>query len=144
MHVSLLTYRVVKQFTKIPVPDVLAWSAQNDNPIGNEYIIMSKIPGVLLKDVWNTMTASQHIKCIESIAYLVKKLSAVDVPCYGSLYNSTDGPDGLLDFETHYGIGPLCKTHLHENEVAQTDGLGGKNESLGPCAFSLPRASSQC
>ena len=144
MHVSLLTYRVVKQFTKIPVPDVLARSAQNDSSIGTGYIIMSKIPGVLLKNVWNTMTASQHIKCIESIAYLVKELCAVDVPCYGSLYNSTDGQDGLLDFETHYGIDPLCKSHHRENEVAQTDDLGGKNNNLGPCAFSLPLASPQC
>ena len=84
MRAHWLTF-TVKKFTKIPVPDVLAWSSQSDNPVGAEYIIMNEIPGALLKDVWNTMTASQHITCIQSIALLIKELCAVDVPHYGSL-----------------------------------------------------------
>jgi hypothetical protein len=135
-YASLLIQCAVKQFTKIPVPDVLASSSQNDNPIGTEYIIMNEIQGVLLKDVWNTMTASQHIKCIESIAHLVKELCAVNIPYFGSLYSSTDEQDGLLALGRHYGIGPLCKAHYHVNEVVQTgDSSDSTQGRFGPCAL---------
>jgi hypothetical protein len=123
---------------------VLAWSLQSDDPVGVEYIIMSEIPEVLLKDVWNTMTASQHITCIRSIALLIKELCAVEIPCYGSLYTRTEGQDDLLAFGTHYGIGPLCKAHHHTNKLAQIEDLRNPNKSLGPCAFSLPSALIQC
>jgi hypothetical protein len=117
---------------------VLASSSQNDSPIGTEYIIMNEIQGVLLKDVWNTMTASQHIKCIESIAHLVKDLCAVDIPYHGSLYNLADEQDHLLAFETGFAVGPLCKAHHHANELI---GIGHSVDStqgcFGPCAFRL-------
>ena len=128
----------VKKFTNIPAPDVLAWSSQNDNPVGAEYILMNEIPGVLLTDVWKTMTASQHITCIQSIALLIKELCAIDVPYCGSLYSLTDGRDDLLAFDTHYGIGPLCKAHHHADQLAQTSDIRTPNKNLGPCAFSVP------
>lgn len=134
----------VKKFTKISVPDVLAWSSQGDNPVGAEYIIMNEIPGVLLKDVWNTMTASQHITCIQSIALLIKEFCAVEIPHYGSLYNLADGQADLLALKNHYAIGPLGKAHHHANKLVQTDDLRNPNENFGPCAFSLPPASTQC
>jgi hypothetical protein len=134
----------VKKLTKVPVPDVLAWSSQSDNPVGAEYIIMSEIPGVLLKDVWNTMTASQHITCIRSITFLVKELCAVEISYYGSLYSRTNGQDDLLAFDTHYGIGPLCKAHHRADKLAQTENLRTPDKSFGPCAFSLPSAWTQC
>jgi hypothetical protein len=123
---------------------VLAWGSQSDNPVGTEYIIMNEIPGVLLKDVWNTMTASQHITCIRSIAFLVKELCAVEVSYHGSLYSSTDGQDDLLVFDAHYGIGPLCKAHHRADQLFQADGQKRLKNNIGPCAFPLPSASPQC
>jgi hypothetical protein len=105
---------------------------------------MSEIPGVLLKDVWNTMTASQHITCIRSIAFLVKELCAIDIPHYGSLYSLTDGQGDLLAFDTRYGVGPFCKAHHHTNKLAQIEDPKTLDKSLGPCAFPLPSTSTQC
>ena len=105
---------------------------------------MNEIPGVLLKDVWNTMTASQHITCIQSIALLIKEFCAVEIPHYGSLYNLADGQADLLALKNHYAIGPLGKAHHHANKLVQTDDLRNPNENFGPCAFSLPPASTQC
>ena len=143
MRAHWLTF-TVKKFTKIPVPDVLAWSSQSDNPVGAEYIIMNEVPGVLLKDVWRTMTASQHITSIQSTALLVKEICVVDVPHYGSLYNLADGQADLLALKNHYAIGSLGKAHHHANKLVQTDDLRNPNENFGPCAFSLPPASTQC
>jgi len=111
---------------------VLAWFSQSDNAVGAEYIIMNEIPGVLLKDVWNTMTASQHITCIQSIAHLVKELCAVDIPYYGSLYSPTGENDDLLAFETDYGIGPLWKPHHSAGELVQTDDTKDPTKNFGP------------
>jgi hypothetical protein len=43
---------------------------------------MSEMPGALLKDVQNCMTASQHIKCTRSIARLITQSCAIHIPYY--------------------------------------------------------------
>jgi hypothetical protein len=114
----------------------VAWSSQSDNPVGADYIITNVMPGVLLRGVWEAMTTSQHITCIESIAHLVRELCTVNFPGYGSLYNLEDGHDDLLAFDAHHGLGPLCKTRHHESEQVQADELRNPTKFLGPCAFS--------
>lgn len=126
----------VKESTTIPVPDVLAWSSQSDNPVGADYIITNEMLAVLLEDAWETMTTSQHITCIESVAHLVRKLCTVDFPGYGSLYNLEDGNDDLLAFDNHHGLGPLCKTRSHETERVQDDELRSPTKFIRPSTFS--------
>ncbi|WPG98766.1 Hypothetical protein R9X50_00156200 [Acrodontium crateriforme] len=105
---EVATLRFVQERTKVPVPRVLAWSSTIDNVVGAEYMIMDAMPGVLLKDVWNTMTASQHIRCIQSLGYLTKELCSLDFPHYGSLYLNADRPKGAIILNDTYCIGPLC------------------------------------
>jgi hypothetical protein len=37
------------------VPKVYAWNSRAENPVGAEYIVMEKAPGIQLSDVWNDM-----------------------------------------------------------------------------------------
>jgi len=89
LQILVLTSLLVRETTSVPVPEALSWSSSSKNAVGVEYILMSEMPGVLLKDVWNGMTASQHIKCIQSIARLIKQLCAIRLPCYGSIYHAS-------------------------------------------------------
>lgn len=96
---------------------------------------MDEIPGVLLKDVWNTMPASQHIKCIQSIARMIRELCSVNIPYYGSIYHSTEELEGVLHFHDRYDIGPLCGPRQCANELAQAGNVKEPTKSLGPCKY---------
>lgn len=96
--------------TTIPVPAVLSWNATKTSPVGSEYIVMESIPGVPLKDVWNTMSASQHIRCIESIGKLTKQLCQYKFIEYGSLFMKDYAPQGSQSLQTQHSI-VLGPTH---------------------------------
>ena len=65
---------------------------------------MSEISGVLLKDIWNGMTASQHIKCIQSIARPIKQLCAIRLACYESIYHTSESIEGATCINERYVI----------------------------------------
>lgn len=71
---------------------------------------MESIPGVPLKDVWNTMSASQHIRCIESIGKLTKQLCQYKFTEYGSLFMVDFTPKGSKPLQTEHSV-VLGPTH---------------------------------
>ena len=72
---------------------------------------MSEMPGVLLKDVWNGMTAPQCIKYIQSIARLIKQLCAISLPCYRTIYHASEAIEDAVYINDRYVIGPVAKEH---------------------------------
>nr|POE56568.1 altered inheritance of mitochondria protein 9, mitochondrial [Quercus suber] len=74
----------------IPVPQVYAWSSTVDNPVGAEYILMERCPGIELHKVWDTITDRQKAAIIHKlVGYEVAFVSA-KLPMYGSLYYTAD------------------------------------------------------
>ncbi|KAI4277046.1 MAG: hypothetical protein LQ337_002071 [Flavoplaca oasis] len=55
----------VSTHTRLPTPKLLAWNANPVNPIGAEYIIMEKAPGVQLFTVWDDLSATDRLKLIK-------------------------------------------------------------------------------
>jgi aminoglycoside phosphotransferase len=49
-EVATLAY--MRRYTTIPVPRVIAYSATVDNELGFEWILMEKVPGVSLPEIW--------------------------------------------------------------------------------------------
>ncbi len=49
---EVATLKWVRMMTQLPIPEVLAYGADRDNPIGFEWIIMEKMHGNPLADVW--------------------------------------------------------------------------------------------
>ena len=94
---------------------------------------MSEIPGVLLKDVWNTMTASQHIKCIQSIARHVQELCKIQIPYYGSIYHHIMGYEDGLHINHRFVIGPFCGTRECSKESTHINTSDERTSSFGPC-----------
>lgn len=126
----------VRSKTSVPVPKVLAWSANSESDsVGTDYIIMEHIPGVALNNVWSEMTKVQHINLIERIGGLVKQLCALDFGAFGSLYlNTADKPSSTHPISEEYCIGPHCGRQfwrLNDDQTAQTTvplGLQGPRE----------------
>jgi len=59
----------VRNVLHIPAPKVYAWcSRANETPVGAEYIIMEKVPGIKLSHVWEDM-------------HILKKIGDCDTTC---------------------------------------------------------------
>ncbi|KAF1962350.1 kinase-like protein [Byssothecium circinans] len=86
-EVATLEYLRLKQ---IPVPRVYGWSSTASNPVGAEYIIMEKLHGKTLGDVWFTLDFKQRYKVIEQIVQLEQKLFSFQLPASGSIYFPND------------------------------------------------------
>ena len=132
--------------TTIPVPKVLAWSADPSNPVGAEYIVMEKSPGIQLFEVWDNTTEADRLRLIKSLTQLEHQLAAIRFPAYGSLYfrHSVSKAservvlDSSVDPTGMFCVGPSCGP-------AWTDGTSSTdiepNIDAGPCksfrSFSL-------
>ncbi|RMZ79462.1 hypothetical protein DV738_g3395, partial [Chaetothyriales sp. CBS 135597] len=74
-----------------PVPRVLAWSSKaHDNPVGAEYIIMDKVPGIELERVWPSMDIKDRFALVKTIAGFQKAWTSVSFKKFGSLYYAND------------------------------------------------------
>ncbi|OQE01958.1 hypothetical protein PENSOL_c003G07293 [Penicillium solitum] len=69
-----------------PAPHVHAWNSQaKSHPVGAEFIIMDKVEGVPLSQIWSTMQLQQRLKVIIAMT-MQKKWLSVSFSHYGSLY----------------------------------------------------------
>ncbi|KZF22374.1 hypothetical protein L228DRAFT_261549 [Xylona heveae TC161] len=114
---EVATLKFLQSHTTIPVPNVLAWSSDSANAIGTEYILMEKIPGVALAEVWETMSTPEHYKIIDRIVEMERDLISFDFSAYGSLFLRDSVPtkfEGIplpetLDPAKLFCIGPSVK-----------------------------------
>jgi hypothetical protein len=121
----------------IPVPKIYGYCNDVDTPVGAEYILMEKVKGKSLGDVWFTLSPKDRIKGLSAIVEHETKLFSLSFPAFGSVYFDQDlppdmgkvlcqngsfnqrlciGPDTSLKFwyETRSALDinrGLCKTH---------------------------------
>ncbi|KAG5287825.1 phosphotransferase enzyme family protein [Histoplasma capsulatum G186AR] len=83
-EVAVLKY--VIQHTNVPVPEVYAWSSDPTNPVGVEYIIMGRAPGVPVFKIWGEMSQPRKLELIKQLTKFEHELASIQLPAYGSLY----------------------------------------------------------
>ncbi|KAI5356527.1 Putative aminoglycoside phosphotransferase, protein kinase-like domain superfamily [Septoria linicola] len=114
-EVAVMQY--IRQHTKVPVPKILAWSSNQTNVVGAEYIIMEKAPGIQLVKVFDKMRDYDHFMLIKNLCALESELAAIEFPASGSLYlrqSLQDSNDVAIpldisqDPEGQFCIGPAC------------------------------------
>ncbi|RJE23926.1 Phosphotransferase enzyme family [Aspergillus sclerotialis] len=99
----------------MPVPKVFAWSADSTNPVGAEYIVMERIPGIQIFKKWDEMGESNRISLIKRITQWERELSEIQFPASGSLYYKSSLKDEeripldpVVDPEGAFCAGPSC------------------------------------
>ncbi|PLB45810.1 hypothetical protein P170DRAFT_449418 [Aspergillus steynii IBT 23096] len=112
-EVAVLNF--VRSRTSIPAPRAISWSSDVTNPVGAEYIVMEKVPGVQMFKKWDEMGESNRIPLIKRLTQWECELSAIKLPAYGSLYYGSSLPgseaislDPSMDPEGEFCIGPAC------------------------------------
>ncbi|RHZ63626.1 putative sensor histidine kinase/response regulator [Aspergillus thermomutatus] len=76
----------------IPTPGVYAWCSTKANPVGAEYILMEKLDGTPLGDIWYAMTPKEQHKIMKQIVEWETRLMSLEFPACGSLYYQKDLP----------------------------------------------------
>lgn len=129
---------------KIPVPKVLAWSSNPHNPVGAEYIIEEKVPGVRLGNVWYQWPREKKLKLISQVVSIEHSLTLVNFQRHGCIYYKEDlqgltgdAPDLSItssapiapEILERYTIGPITSPELWRS--------GRENMKLdrGPCRY---------
>jgi hypothetical protein len=129
-----------RRILKTPVPRVLAWSSKvEDNPVGAEYIIMEKAPGIGLERAWPTMKIKDRITVVKAIAAFQKTWTSVSFKRFGSLYYSKDleapargeplyvNSDGVDITDDEFAVGPSMGREWID------DGRASVEMERGPC-----------
>ncbi|KAH9967393.1 phosphotransferase enzyme family-domain-containing protein [Russula dissimulans] len=85
---EVATLRYVGKITSIPVPRVIAFDSSAENELGFEWILMSKLPGVALKSLWDSPSLlwEERVELTKTLAGYVKQLTSFKFPRMGSLY----------------------------------------------------------
>lgn len=95
----------------VPTPKVYGYSACAENSVGSEYIIMEKVPGRCLGEVWYALSSQERTRVLEEIVDQEAKLFSIPLPAYGSVYNTVDLPSkmGRVEFQNRsrrFCVGP--------------------------------------
>ncbi len=74
----------------VPVPQILSWSSRADStPVGAEFIVMEKLPGVELECVIRKALKEVH-KIMISLNQIENKFTRTPFASYGSIYFKDD------------------------------------------------------
>ncbi|KAK2731963.1 hypothetical protein FQN57_003059 [Myotisia sp. PD_48] len=88
---EVATMDFARSVLETPVPKVYAWNATiNSNPVGAEFIIMEKIPGVLFSTVWRDLEPKQKLTVFAQVARYMRRWSDVRFNKIGGLYYAKD------------------------------------------------------
>lgn len=94
----------------VPVPRVYAYSTDDSNPVGSEYIIMGKkMPGRPLGDRWFDLLDKQRLKALLQLVQLEAKLYSIELPTSGSIYYAKDLPPNsprITISDSDFCVGP--------------------------------------
>ncbi|EEP82801.1 predicted protein [Uncinocarpus reesii 1704] len=82
----------VRTVCETPVSKVYSWNSK-PNPVGAEYIVMEKVPGVPLDSVWSSMKFEDRVAVVKSIARHQEAWMSVSFGHFGGLYFAQDLDD---------------------------------------------------
>ena len=115
----------------LPVPKVLSWCSTGANPLGWEYVILEKVQGRELEEVWYTMSHEERKTVMKGIVEVERLLFRLDFPASGSLFFRNSLPDHVpavpLPDNDSFCVGPSMEYlwWYHQREELQVNG--------GPC-----------
>ncbi|KAG6270712.1 hypothetical protein E4U48_003713 [Claviceps purpurea] len=86
-----LTHGQAREVLNTPLPEVYDWcSRAHETPVGAEFILMEKLDGVELEEVWPEMTIQDRYEVVQAVASYQKSWASVSFEQFGSLYFAED------------------------------------------------------
>lgn len=121
----------------VPVPKVLAYSPNQTNAVGTEYMLLERLEGTPMSGQWFSMDTKTRVKLMRQIVDVERRFMSIHFPASGSLYHRRD-----LDSSQHcipvlddIVVGPTAQHEWWYQERASLE------VDRGPCKFSYRSAS---
>jgi hypothetical protein len=108
-EVAVMTW--VRQNTRLPVAEVVRFDATTDNPLGHEYTLLQRLPGVAVSDVYDRLSPEVLDRLIDQMVDIVHQTHTM----------SWHGVFGL-QFDSNGDVVPgpvLEETFWHSPDVAK-------------------------
>ncbi len=116
---EVATIEYVRKHSTMPVPRIIAYTSSASNELGYEWILMEKVDGVPLNDVWDIMPFDSKVDLTVEFARFIKQLQACRFPLLGNLY--------FADIWNQAGYTPILSEYEPAVDVANTDiGIDGE------------------
>jgi aminoglycoside phosphotransferase (APT) family kinase protein len=116
---EVATLEWVGKLTHLPVPKVLAYGADRDNPIGFEYIIMERMHGKPLADVWHDIRFYAKETLVHQLALFCATTFEQQMNRIGNLFPNPGGN------KRHFKIGRIVSADFIWDDCLHQDGLRG-------------------
>ncbi|TFK46873.1 hypothetical protein OE88DRAFT_1667154 [Heliocybe sulcata] len=97
--------KYVKEHTRVPVPEVLAYDSDDDKTVGGEWVVMEKMPGVVATLIWPQLSKELRRQLTINIANIFAQLLKLRFHKIGSLHE--DDKRGFL-------VGPMALLPSHD------------------------------
>jgi hypothetical protein len=120
----------------IRTPEVYASCSTKENPVGSEYIIMEKLGGTPLGDMWYSMTPREQHNMMKQIVEWETRLMSSEFPACGSIYYCKDLPSEKRiplssQKDVEFCIGPIAHYSWWHDERSML------NIDGGPCKWMI-------
>ncbi|KAI0359539.1 hypothetical protein OH77DRAFT_1034962 [Trametes cingulata] len=130
MQRDIFTMEYITSRTSVPIPRLHAYSCTTDNPLGYPYMIMDRICGTRLDDVWDDPSwwtgERKKENLFDSLAGFMVELAGLEFDKIGTLDRSSDGSCVVVPFSwgleesgtsdgPHNDLGPFNTTHEYLN-----------------------------
>ncbi|CAG9977305.1 unnamed protein product [Clonostachys byssicola] len=130
MESEMATLEFLRQKSTIPVPRPIAWNSSATNPLGYEWALLEKVPGVELEDVWLKVPWEKKVDIVESIASYLGQIWSLDLRFskIGSLYRTT-----FVDHERSDDTSPpATPTEPSSMSMSRADAAFKEGFKIGP------------
>ncbi|KAJ5139197.1 uncharacterized protein N7515_004045 [Penicillium bovifimosum] len=123
----------------VPVPKVLAYSPDQTNAVGTEYILLEKLEGTPLGDQWFSMDTKTRVKVMRQIVDLERQFMSIHFPASGSLYHrrDLDGSQHSILVSDDIVVGPTAQLEWWYRERASLKVDRGPWDTFSAC-FEAP------
>ncbi|KAI0542572.1 phosphotransferase enzyme family-domain-containing protein [Xylaria digitata] len=138
----------VNQHTSLPVPRVIAYDSSRDNPLGFEWILMSRAEGKSLSESWWSVSLGSKERLVKQIAAFSTEIFEQSFQGgIGSIYKTASGEDGGTHSRLRFATTDLASRLCHivdENEretLQRMVDLTRRIERLMPKFYPSPQPS---
>lgn len=87
---EVATIALLRSRTSVPLPHIIASSSTSDNELKFEWILMERVHGVPLADVWTSLTWDAKVSCVKEVASIMAQLFELRYDSIGNLFNAKD------------------------------------------------------
>lgn len=87
---EVATVKLLESKTSVPVPQIIASDYSGKNELKLEWILMKRVPGLPLAEVWASLDWDAKISCVDDVAAIIAQLFKLKYNSIGNLFHEKD------------------------------------------------------